>query len=255
MTAAGVREVAPGRLPDGPVVAVAPVGGAAGSKAAAAALACAASEPDRAALLIDLDDGRAPRPSPIATVGARRLEERLATHLPAAGVASRGSICHLKLPPDGAGIELIAAALPLVRESAAAVHLPPQLLQPLLSEPRIRLTAALLRADLAEDRPLTALAARDLMARGLRVAILKRSLGWLAGRAALLGALPTDGRALPEPVRRRLLMDEDSKFHRCYDERDGVESERDETRQQRQGLVRAQWRHETQHRPEREDER
>ena len=70
-----------------PVVLVTRVGTAAGSRAAAAALACAASEPDRAALLVDLDEARAPRPSLIATAGARALEERLAAHLPDAAVA------------------------------------------------------------------------------------------------------------------------------------------------------------------------
>ena len=42
----------------GAVVLVTAVGAATGSRAAAAALACAASESDRAALLIDLDGGR-----------------------------------------------------------------------------------------------------------------------------------------------------------------------------------------------------
>ena len=69
----------------GAVVLVTAVGAASGARAAAAALACAASEPDRAALLIDLDGGRAPRPSLVATSAARALEERLAAHLPDAG--------------------------------------------------------------------------------------------------------------------------------------------------------------------------
>jgi hypothetical protein len=181
----------------GRVVLVTRVGAAAGSKAAAGALACAASESDRAALLIDLDAGRAPRPSLIATAGARELEERLAAHLPDAAIASRGRICQLTLPPD-LGVEPIAAALPLVRESAAVVHLPPPLLRPLLDDTRIRPTAALLRADLSEERALTALAARDLIERGLRVAVLKRPLGWLSARLALQGLAPS-GNGLPTP--------------------------------------------------------
>jgi type II secretory pathway component PulK len=179
------------------------VGVATGSKAAAAALACAASEPDRAALLIDLDDGRALRPSLIATAGARALEERLAAHLPHAEAASRGRVCHLKLPADPDGIEGIAAALPLVRESAAVVHLPPRLLRPLLEDTRVQPTTALLRADIADDRALTALVARDLMERSLRVAVLKRPLAWLPARRALLGALPGGG--LPARMCERLL--------------------------------------------------
>jgi hypothetical protein len=183
------------------------VGAASGSLAAAAALACAGSEPDRAALLIELDEGRAPRPSLLATAAARELEERLTVHLPEAGVASRGSICLLKLPPDPRGIEQIAAALPLVRDAAAVVHLPPALLQPMLAGSHIGPTAALLRADLDEDRALTALAVRDLLERGLRVAVLKRPLEWVAARRALLGALSAGSGALPMRAGERLLHD------------------------------------------------
>lgn len=188
-----------------PVVLATRVGAAKGSQAAAAALACAASESDRAALLIDLKDGRAPRPTLVATAGARRLEERLAVHLPDAAVASRGRICHLQLPPDPEGIERLAAVLPLVRESAGIVHLPPQLLRQVLGESGVRSTAALLRADLAGDRALTALAARDLVSAGLRVAVLKHQLGWIAARTALLGAYPVAGASLPHRLRERLL--------------------------------------------------
>jgi hypothetical protein len=184
-----------------PLVVVTRVGAAAGSRAAAAALACAGSDSDRAGLLIDLADGRAPRPSLLATAAARDLEERLAAHMPEAGVASRGSTCHLKLPGAVDGIERIPAALPLARGAIAAIHLPPALLQPALAEPRIGATGALLRADLREDRALTALAVRDLVARGLRVAVLKRPLDWLSARRALLGALPADA-ALPRSVLR-----------------------------------------------------
>ena len=183
--------------PHCPVVLVTRIGEAAGSRAAAAALACAASDPDRAALLIDLGDGGAARSTLVATAGARALEERLVAHLPEADVASRGRICQLTLAPGPGEFDTALAALPLARESAAIVHLPPRLLRPLLAEPRARPTAALLRADLARDRPLTALAVRDLMSRGLRVAVLKRPLGWFAARAALLGA-PSE----PSVVRR-----------------------------------------------------
>lgn len=200
----------------GPVVLVTHVGDAVGSRAAAAALACAASEPESAALLIDLENGRPPRPSLVATAGARELEERVAAHLPEAPVASRGQICHLKLPVNPAGIEQVPAALPLARESAAVILLPPTLLQPLLEEPCIQPAAALLRADLTKERALTALAARDLMARDLRLAVLKRPLGWLVARCALFG-VPPGADAVPTRMRERLLNTEDSKFQRCYD--------------------------------------
>lgn len=200
-----VDEGALSRSPGGPVVLVTQVGAATGSKAAAAALVCAASESDRAALLIDLEDGRSPRATLVATAGARALEERLVAHLPSAAVASRGQICHLKLPPGPEGIEAIAASLPLIRESAAVIHLPPDLLRSVLDEPRIRPTSVLLRADLNKDRALAAIAARDLMARGLRVVVLKRPMGWLAARTALLGALSESGQALPARLHMRLL--------------------------------------------------
>ncbi len=187
------------------IVLVTRVGAASGSRAAAAALACAGSAPDSAGLLIDLDEGRPPRPSLVATAAARELEERLAVHLPEAGVASRGGICLLKPEPGADGIGRVVAALPLARGAAAVVHLPPALLQAALAEPRVQPTAALLRADLGTDRALIALAVRDLLARDIRVAVLKRPLGWLAARRALLGALPTESSSPPARLRERLL--------------------------------------------------
>ncbi len=181
-----------------PVVLVTQAGAAAGSRATAAALACAASEPDRAALLIDLEEGRAPRSTLVATAGARALEERVAAHLPDAAIASRGCLCQLTLSPDPEALGTLAAALPLARESAAIVHLPPPLLRTLLAEPRIRPTGAVLRADLEHGRSLTALAVRDLIDLDLRTAVVKRPLGWLAARAARLGAL----REPPSVIRR-----------------------------------------------------
>jgi hypothetical protein len=166
------------------------VGEAEGSRALAAALACAGSEPDRAALLVELSEGRAPRPALIASAAARALEERLAAHLPEATVASRGSFCHLALPADGEGLERAPAALVLVRESLGVVHLPPGLLQAALRSRGLEPGAALLRADLDRDRALAALAVRDLVGRGLAVAVAKKPLDWVASRRALFGALP-----------------------------------------------------------------
>jgi hypothetical protein len=188
------------------VTLVSRAGRAEGSRAAAAALACAGSGPDRAALLVELTAGRAPRPALIATAAARALEERLAAHLPEAGVASRGQICHLTLPEDEVGVERTASALALVRDSAGVVHLPPGLLQAALSEARIRSSAALLRADLDRDRSLVALAVREVMCRGLPVAVLKHPLPWVPARRALLGALPADAPGgLPPRVLDRCL--------------------------------------------------
>jgi hypothetical protein len=196
----GAPEGQSGGVEAGPVVLVARVGAAAGSRAAAAALACAASEPDRAALLVDLEEGGRRRSTLVATSGARALEERLVAHMPDAAIASRGRFCQLTLAPQPTAIESLAAALPLSREAAAVVHLPPDLLRAVLVAPSVRPSGVLLRADLAEDRALTALAVRDLIDRGLRAAVLKRRLGWMTERAALLGALPGNAQGIPRSL-------------------------------------------------------
>lgn len=232
MTGQGVYEL-PDRRPAAPVVLATAVGNAAGSLASAAALTCAGSEPDRAGLLIDLTRERAARPTPIATAGARALEQRLAAHLPDAAVASRGAICQANVELDS-----VPALLPLARESVAVLHLPPALLQPALDDPRIRPSGALLRADLATDRALTALAARDLIDRGLRLVVVKQSPSWLTGRLALIGTLPSG--ALPTRSPRssmgsigRLLGTEDKNPRHCYDGKDGPEDGRRETQTDR----------------------
>ncbi|HEX7293718.1 MAG TPA: hypothetical protein VF259_04165 [Solirubrobacterales bacterium] len=204
---------------NGAVVLVTWVGEASGSRAAAAALACAGSEPDRPGLLVDLG-GRPPRPTLVASAGARELEERLMTHMPEARAASRGQTCHLALPAGKDGLERLPAALPLVRDSVAVVHLPPALLQSALATPRIEATGVLLRADLPGDRALTGLAVRDLLARDLRVAVLKRPLAWVPARRALFGVLPADAPgALPRYCAKCLVS------INCYAGRDDPETE------------------------------
>ncbi len=201
-----------------PTALVTGVGGAEGSRAAAAALACAGSDPDHAALLVEIADGRTPRPTLVASAAARRLEQRLAAHLPQARVASRGLFCHLALPAGSDGLERVGAAVAVGRGAARIVLVPPCLLQPALEQRGVEATAVLLCADLAADRALTALAARDLIGRGLRVSILKRPIGWVAARRALAGALPSGANgALPAGLVGRLLG---ISSHECYAARD-----------------------------------
>jgi hypothetical protein len=116
----------------------------------------------------------------------------------------------LALPADGSGVEGLAAALPLLDDSTVAVHLPPRLLQAVLEQSLARVGSVVLRADLGADRPLTALAARDVMERGLRLVVLKQPLGWLASRRALAG-LPGggSGSGLPQRLCERLLVEDD----------------------------------------------
>ncbi len=209
----------------GRMILVTAVGDASGSKAAAAALACAGSDPDRPGLLIDVG-GRPPRPTLIASAGARELEERLAAHLPQLRAASRGQTCHLAVPAEEGALESVWAALPLVRDSVAVVHLPPAWLQPLLAGEGIHPTGAILRADLASGRALTALAVADLKGCGLRVKVLKRPLGWVPARRALFGALPVDAPGgLPSSVVDSLLESEISAAHACYSEPDDEETD------------------------------
>ena len=195
---------------------------ASGAKAAAAALACTGSELDRAGLLIDVG-GRAPRPTLVASAGARELEERLAVHLPKLRAASRGQTCHLAVPVGESAFESVSAAIPLVRSSVAVVRLPPALFRAALDAPGISTTAVLLRADLETDRSLTALAIRDLTGRGLRAAVLKRPLAWIPARRALFGVLPTGAAGgLPPRLIQRLLS---PMRHECYSDADDAEAD------------------------------
>lgn len=221
---------------NGAVILVTAAGAASGSRAAAAALACAGSDPDRPGLLIDVG-GRPPRPTLLASAGARELEERLAVHLPQLHAASRGQTCHLAAPDDPATFESICAALPLVRDSIAVVHLPPSMLQGVLTESGIGASGALLRADLDRDRALTALAAGDLIARGLRVGVLKHELAWIPSRRALFGVLPAASPGgLPRRLLERLLLNENAVEHRCYDDPDDAKTDpAGASQQQRRG--------------------
>lgn len=193
-------------LLDAPAVAVTAVGRAEGSRGAAAVLACAGADLDRVALLIEVG-GRPPRPTLLASTAARALEERLAAHLPDHRCAARGQLCQLALPAGPEGFEAAAAAVSVARGALAVLHLPPDQLQSLLvAEHAPRLSGLLLRADLATDRPLVALLARDLRARDLTVRVLKRRLNWVAERRALFGALGAEAAAtvLPRGLCRTL---------------------------------------------------
>src|SRR6185437_12818727 len=107
--------------------------------------------------------------------------------------AARGEVCHLSVAADEDGIAAAGTAVTVARGSLAVVHVGPELMQPLLDGSGApRTDAALLRADLDTDRPLVALAVGDLLERGLRVAVLKRRLGWVAERRAGFGALGSD---------------------------------------------------------------
>jgi hypothetical protein len=188
--------------PGAAAIVVSRVGEADGSRAIAAALACAGSDPERAALLLELTGGRPPRPALVASPAARALEERFAAHLPEAGVASRGTICHGTLPAVPESLERAPAALALVRDSLGVVLVPPGLLQEAVEVGGLRAGGVVLRADLGSDRALTALAARGLIAHGFVVAVAKQPLAWVPSRRALFGALPPGAGGLPARILR-----------------------------------------------------
>jgi hypothetical protein len=193
-------------LADAPTIVVTAVGQAEGSRAAAAALACAGADVDRATLLVDLA-GKPPRPTLLASAAAHRLEERLAAHLPTARVAARGQVCHLAVAADPEGFAVASAAVSVARGLLAVIYLPAAQLQPLLGagtapEP----SGVLLRADIGADRALLALTVRDLLGRGFSVGVVKQRLNWIAERRALFGALPPDAAGgLPASLLQRLL--------------------------------------------------
>lgn len=214
------------------VIVVTAVGTAGGSRAAAAALACAGSEPDRPGLMIDVG-GRAPRATLLASSGARDLEERLTAHLPELRAASRGGTCHLAVPGDADGLEALPGALPLAREAVAMLHVSPGLFQDVLGVPGVESSGVLLCADLESDRALTALAVRELRARGLLVRVLKSPLAWVPARRALFGVLPPEAPGgLPLRLRETLLESEISAAHTCYAGSDDPEADSERAAQQ-----------------------
>lgn len=194
-------------LQGGATILVTAIGAAEGSRGAAAALACAEADVGQATLLIDVG-GKPPRPALLASAAAQKLEERLGAHLPDFRVAARGQVCHMAVPAGQEGLDAAGAAVTVARGSTAVLHLPPGLLQPVVDGFGLQPSGVLLRADLAEDRPLAALAVRDLTARGLAVGVLKQRLGWVAERRALFGALPpgSPGGLPPRLVRRLVVL-------------------------------------------------
>jgi hypothetical protein len=193
-------------LQRGSTILVTRVGEAEGSMGAAAALACAAADVDRASILVTVG-GRPPRAALLASPSAQRLEQRLRSHLPDLKAAARGQVCHLAVAAEPEGLDAAAAAVTVGDDAVAVVHLPPEMLQEALGDSaRLSPAAVLLRADLARDRSLVALATHDLIARGVSVAVLKRRLSWVVERRALFGALPAGAPGgLPKRLVRRLL--------------------------------------------------
>lgn len=193
-------------------------GGAGGSLAEAAALAvAAAAQRDDGVLMVEMaSEARPRRPTLLASDSARALEQAVRGADPAARVAARGSLCWLTIAvgvagaargrvgaaagprpqraleaPDsnraGALAELesiLAAPLPC---RLAVVHLPAELWARALDRPGLAAVGGLIRADIASDRELAALAVAELHCRGLQARVSKRAPGPVAARRSLAG--------------------------------------------------------------------
>jgi hypothetical protein len=141
------------------------------------------------ALIVEIGALRARRPTLLASAAARELEDGLRE----AGfdqVAARGRLCWLSLsreePFDGLD-EVVLATEQFVQLTIVAV---PAALWPEATERAPRAAAGLLRADPRAERPLLALAVRELHERGLRARVATRPLARVGARRALAGLAP-----------------------------------------------------------------
>jgi hypothetical protein len=169
---------------------------AGGEVAAAAAVAVAAASLDRVrerggVLLVELGGERRRGPTMLASQGARRLEEELRGEGLAA--AARGALCWVHAErADDDPLAGLRAALRAARPEAAAAFtcLPSQAWRGALEDERLSVAGALLRAELPEQRPLAALAVRELIAAGVRAKVVARAPGAIASRRAIAGLDP-----------------------------------------------------------------
>jgi Transglycosylase SLT domain/D-alanyl-D-alanine carboxypeptidase len=162
------------------------LGGASGGLAVAAAVGVALASGERRVLLAEVGVGRSRGPTTLASASARGLEEGLREH-GFRRAAARGRLCWLGLQDVGESLGELARALEAVGPEVSIIHVPAGLWRAALDEPALPLRAGLLRADLAEDRPLAALVVIELRERGLPVRVASRPLGLVASRRALAG--------------------------------------------------------------------
>ncbi len=136
--------------------------------------------------LAELGAERGRGPTLLASAVARGLEDRF-REAGVERVAARGRLCWLGLSASDEAVANLPSSLDLLGAgSTAIVHLP-AFLWPLALDGGLGPTAALLRADLPAERPLVALAVRELRERGLPVRVASRPLGRVAARRALAG--------------------------------------------------------------------
>ncbi|MDQ3572042.1 MAG: transglycosylase SLT domain-containing protein [Actinomycetota bacterium] len=167
------------------LVAVTAIGDAKGSLPVAAALALALAEPGRGAVICEVGDGARRRRTLVASASARGLEAELRPELAA---VARGALCWLPLSPTEddwpQGLDrCMTSSADLV-----VVDLCPGAWRQLFDWQNP--AAAALRADLDRQRALAALAAFDMRARGLPLAVVPRTPNLVSARRALAGLEP-----------------------------------------------------------------
>ncbi len=163
------------------------LGEAKGGIAVTAAVGVAMSHERPCVLVAELGAPGRRGPTMLAAGPARELEEALRSE----GfdrIAARGRVCWLGLGSDEDALgELDRAAAALPQGGVCVAHLHASLWQPALAGRVPRPVAALLRADLPEDRSLTAMTVIELRAQRIPVRVASRSLGRVAARRALAG--------------------------------------------------------------------
>jgi Transglycosylase SLT domain/D-alanyl-D-alanine carboxypeptidase len=162
------------------------LGGAGGGLAVAAAVGVALASGERRVLLAELGAERSRGPTTLASASARALEQGLRER-GFGRAAARGRLCWLGFPDADESLGELGRALEAADPELSIVHVPAGLWRAALDEPTLPLRAGLLRADLAEDRALVALAVIELRERRLPVRVASRPLGLVASRRALAG--------------------------------------------------------------------
>jgi hypothetical protein len=168
------------------------LGEASGGLALAAAVGVAvAVEKERGeaagVLLAELGAEGGRGPTMLASAPARELEDRLREG-GLGPVTARGRLCWLGLPATEKALDGLPRVLETARSAPLViVHLPARLWPLAVDQDGLRPRAGLLRADLAADRALAALAVTELRERGLRARVAPRPLGRIASRRAIAG--------------------------------------------------------------------
>ena len=160
--------------------------------AAATAVAMAArdeGEPGTGSLLVEVGARGQRRPTLLSSSVARGLEQRVAEADLPWRPAARGRICWAGVAMEDGWPEVLGSLVE-VAGCPVVAHLPAPAWREALDEPFLAPGSALVRADVAPNRDLLALLARELRARGVRLRVAARGLGLVGARRALAGLDP-----------------------------------------------------------------